>query len=121
MFLNKDILAQLILINEALRAGNSIQTHQLSEIRASSEYNRKSMEVLQKSYAEQVAEAVQRRSRHHYVSERREAGLPLQARTPKPPPKVETQRTHVSEQPFTSGRFAEVPLSRYDDVDYYTK
>lgn len=118
MLLTKNILAELILINEALRAGNQIQADQLSTLRESSEYHRSCLQALQRTklYSDEATEAEGRRARNHYISERRQAGIPLQAGTYETPEEM-VKRTQSVRRPSAQGiGLAKVPLQWQHDV-----
>jgi len=112
MQFTKDIITQLILINEAIRTSIQIQENQLSEIRSSSERYRSGMESLQRRLQDCHKDVAtpRRRTGNHHVPEGRETGIPLQAGTQSSTQEMEHISQDVHPQHAQTSREQEVPL-----------
>ncbi|AXH76476.1 MAG: hypothetical protein [Geminiviridae sp.] len=120
----RDIVTQLISINEALRTGNKIQEKQLAQVQRGCQCDRSSLQGVPRPWTHAdnyQAQTTKWNQRHNDFSERREASLPLQARTKQVTEEVGTLAPHVYVEPTQVRGESEVPLSRLRHMDHYRR
>lgn len=121
MLLFKDLLAQLILINEAIRRQTSLQTEQVREDRI---WSRQCCESIQGSLQRLLAAETSRQKQaersiwHNDLPEGRQASIQVQARSQTPKTKMEKIRTDLPIELAEGSRFPKIPLHRQHDMEY---